>query len=117
MKKLLTLAFILWFSFFSCAYEGDALWEKQQKAVKNSILYIDTSSFMFKDRIDRNSVKIEKVSDHTWESLWNQGDRVDQNTVDPTDWVITIGNTSGHDFAVVVCDADTGKVVGYIPTE
>lgn len=80
MKKLLTLAFILWFSFFSCAHEGNNLWEKQQKAV-------------------RNSIKIEKVPDRSG------------------NWKITIGDTSGHDIAIVVCDADTGKVIEYIPIE
>lgn len=117
MKKILTLAFILWFSFFSCAQEGNALWEKQQKAVKNSIRFINNSSFTSKDRIDRSTVKIEKVTDKTWEYLWYEGNRVEQKVIDPEDWEITIGDTSGHAFAVVVCDADTGKVVGYIPID
>jgi uncharacterized FlaG/YvyC family protein len=100
MKKLLTLAFILWFSFFSCTYDGNNnLWEKQQRAVKNSIYYINYSLSSAKDRIDKSIVKIEKVSDLS------------------EDWKITIGDTSGRDFAVVVCDADTGKVLGTIPTE
>ena len=100
MKKLLTLAFILWFSFFSCAYEGNNnLWEKQQKAVRNSIYFINYSLSSVRDRIDKSMVRIEKVSDRS------------------ENWKITIGDTSGRDFAVVVCDADTGKVVGYIPTE
>jgi hypothetical protein len=43
--------------------------------------------------------------------------KVENNAVDSTDLIITIGDTSNHDFAIIVCDSNTYEVIGYIPIE
>lgn len=93
------------------------LTSEQQKAVNNSINYIKNSSFTAKDRINTNTIKIESADEKTWEFVWSKDSKVENNAVDSTDWIITIGDTSNHDFAVIVCDSNTYEVIGYIPIE
>lgn len=90
---------------------------EQQKAVDNSIDFIESSEFDSKDRIDTNIVTIQNADERTWENVWSMVAQVDKHAVDATDWIITIGNRSGHDFARIVCDSDTYEVIGYIPIE
>lgn len=93
------------------------LTSEQQKAVNNSINYIKNSSFTAKDRINTNTIKIGSADEKTWEFVWSKDSKVENNAVDSTDWIITIGDTSNHDFAVIVCDSNTYEVIGYIPIE
>ncbi|MFH5834657.1 hypothetical protein ACHAL6_01110 [Proteiniclasticum sp. C24MP] len=90
---------------------------EQQKAVKNSIHFIENSEFASKDRIDTSIVTIQNADERTWENVWSMVAQVDKHAVDTTDWIITIGDRSGHDFARIVCDSDTYEVIGYIPIE
>ena len=127
MKKYLTMTIILVvsFSMFGCdsnkisssPEQQISLSSEQQKAVNNSINYIKNSEFDSKDRIDTNVITIENADERTWESVYKEDANADKNSVDPTDWIITIGDRSGHDFARIVCDSDTFEVIGYIPIE
>ena len=40
-----------------------------------------------------------------------------QALLDDTDWAVTLGDTSGHDFAILLCDSETLAVLGYVPIE
>jgi len=100
-----------------CNTKTESFPEGQQVAVEKSIAFIKNSSFSSRNRIDFKVVKVENATDKTWESVWNDNHKIEEKMVDSTDWVITIGETSGHDFAVIVCDSETYEVVGYIPIE
>ena len=119
MKKYLTITLILLMLFilFGCSSKKDSLASEQQKAVNNSINYIKNSSFTAKDRINTDIITVKNANEKTWESVWSKGFKVDKNAVDSTDWIITIGDTSNHDFAIIVCDSDTYEVIGHIPLD
>lgn len=94
-----------------------SLSSEQQKAVNNSINYIENSEFTSKDHIDTNIITIENADEKTWEFVYLENGKADKNSIDSTDWIITIGDRSGHDFARIVCDSDTFEVIGYMPIE
>lgn len=119
MKRIFII-FIMIFSIVilsGCNTKKESFPEGQQKAIENSIVFIKNSAFSSKGKIDYKVVKIENATDKTGESVWNDAHKIEENMVDSTDWVITIGETSGHDFAVIVCDSETYEVVGYIPIQ
>jgi uncharacterized metal-binding protein len=101
-----------------CNSNTSSLSEGQKIAVKNSIKYIKKSSFSNKKHIDTKIIKIENINDEGHrKAVCNNGSRVEENKVDLTDWIITIGSTSGHDFVFIVCDSSTYGVIGYIPID
>jgi len=104
-KVLITIIILFNIIFVGCESNISSLSGEQQNAVKNSIEFIKKSSFASKSRIDTNIIKIENATEDT---------KIEE-AVDSTDWVITIGDTSEHDFAVIVCDSSTHEVIGYIP--
>lgn len=89
----------------------------QQMAVDHCVEFIRKSSFGAKDRIDTKRIEIKEAGNAAYESVYGEDGIVDEKEVDPTDWVITIGETSDHDYAVFVCDSITFEVIGYIPIE
>jgi len=102
--------------FVGCESNISSLSGEEQNVVKNSIEFIKKSSFTSKIRIDTNIIKIENATKDTWEIVLTKDDcKIEEEAVDSTDWVITIGDTSEHDFAVIVCDSSTHAVIGYIP--
>jgi len=109
------LAMLLAISFSVCGAKYNSFSPEQQKAIYNSISFIKNSSYSSKDRIDTNIVKIQSADDI--KSIWNIDNQVDDHSFDSEDWVITIGNTSNHDFAIIVCDSETSKVIGHIPVD
>ncbi|NLG98695.1 MAG: hypothetical protein GX491_15165 [Chloroflexi bacterium] len=117
MKKYLTITLILLmlFTLFGCNSNNASLSSEQQKAVNNSINYIKNSNFTAKDRINTNIIKIKNADEKTWEFVYSQNSKVDKNAVDSTDWIITIGDTSDQEFAVIVCDSNTYEVIGHMP--
>lgn len=94
-----------------------SLSSEQQKAVNNSIDFIKNSEFDAKDRIDTSIITINNADEKTWEILYLENSKADKNSVDSTDWIITIGDRPGHDFTRIVCDSDTFEVIGHIPIE
>jgi hypothetical protein len=117
MKRALILFLILLIAttFLGCNVKKNVLSEGQQKAVENGIQFIRNSKFDSKDRVDTSIIEIKNATSDTWDSVFSGTSRVNENDVDSTDWIIAIGNTSGHDFAIIVCDSTTYKVIGFIP--
>jgi hypothetical protein len=100
-----------------CAAGNDSLSQKQKEAVANSISFIKNSSFTCRDQIDAGKVSIRNATERTWESAWHDGNPMEQNETDANDWIITVGDTSGFNFAMILCDSGTGEVIGYIPVD
>lgn len=119
MRKPMTKGICLLMSFVlvGCTTDQDSLLSKQQKAVNNSIAYIKNSSFSSKDSINTKVISISLATESTWRSVWDKDSIVDESAIDSTDWVITIGESSGHDFAIIVCDSENSKVIGYKPID
>jgi esterase/lipase len=101
-------------SFVGCNSKTGAISEEQQQAVENCIEYIKNSSFVQKDSINTNIVEIKTVKE-TWKSASVKESKAIEDAIDQTDWVITIGDTSAHDFAIIFCDSSTYKVLDYMP--
>ena len=127
MKKywIIPLALMLLFTLVGCSakkasIETDpqiSLSSEQQEAVENSIAYIKNSELASKDRIDTSLIKIDTAEENTWQSVYTDSGKAEESTVDTTDWIITLGDRSGFDFAVIVCDSTTSEVIGYMPME
>jgi len=127
MKKylIITIILVVFFSMFGCnsnkislsPEQQISLSSEQQKAVNNSINYIKNSEFTSKNQINTKIITIKNADEKTWEFVYSENSKADKNSVDSTDWIITIGDTSGHDFARIVCDSDTFEVIGYMPIE
>ena len=119
MKRLLVTFLILLsvILFVGCGSKGSSLSTEQRKAVDNCIEFINNSSFTSKDRIDTDIIKIENATANTWKYAWYEDSPIKDNAIDLADWVITIGDTSFHDFAIIICDSDTYKVIGYSKTD
>ncbi len=102
----------------SCNSKVKSLFGEQQKAIDNSIEYIKNSSFRFKENINYDIVKIELAKENTWEMVRHPDYNINKNMVDTTDLIITIGDmNSFHNYAIIVCDSTTYKVIGNIPIE
>jgi hypothetical protein len=119
MKRLVTPFIILLILtlVIGCETKTNTQSAGQQKAIKNSIEFIKNSSFTSKDLIDTDIVDITDATENTWKSVSYKGSKVEEKAVDSTDWIITIGDTKAHNFASIVCDSKTYKVIGFIPTE
>lgn len=101
----------------SCGIKENRMSDTQKEAVDNSLAYISESAFSAKDRIDKREIEISKVTSGDLKFIWNEDLKLKESSLDTSDWVITIGDTSGHDFAVMICDSKTSEVLGYIPIE
>lgn len=97
--------------------KGDSLYAKQQKAIASSLEFIGNSSLAARGHINTDIIKIENATDKTWEAVMYKGKQVEQKSIDLSDWVITIGDTSYFDFAIIVSDSYTSEVIGYIPID
>lgn len=127
MKKywIIPLALMLLFTLVGCSAKKvsietppqTSLSSEQQKAVENSIAYIKNSELASKDKIDTSLIKIDTAEENTWQSVYTDSGKAEESAVDTTDWIITLGDRSGFDFAVIVCDSTTSEVIGYIPIE
>lgn len=127
MKKywIIPLALMLLFTLVGCSakkasIETDpqiSLSSEQQEAVENSIAYIKNSELASKDKIDTSLIKIDTAEENTWQSVYTDSGKAEESAVDTTDWIITLGDRSGFDFAVIVCDSTTSEVIGYMPME
>lgn len=118
MKK--TSIIIVLFAFLllnSCGVKESGMSEAQKDAVDNSLAYISESEFSSRDRIDKKKIEIRSITSGELQFVWNDNLQLEESALDISDWVITIGDTSGHDFAVMICDSVTSEVLGYIPIE
>lgn len=83
------------------------------KLLNKCIEYIKNSSFDSWRKINTNIVKILKVEETTMDYVFVEKGR--EGLLDTSDFIYVIGQTSGHDFANIVCDSETKEVIGYIP--
>ncbi len=115
MKRLYItiLVVLVAISFVVCNSRESFFSSQKQKAVKNCIEYIQNSSMEWKDHIDTNIINIKNATDTTWRYIQCKDGRIEEDKIDITDWVITIGDTSDHCYATLVCDSSTCEVIGY----
>lgn len=59
------LLLLLIISFYGCSFEGNSFSEDQEKAISNSIDFINDSSFTTRERFDTDKIKIENPTDNT----------------------------------------------------
>lgn len=127
MKKywMIPLALLILFTLVGCSSKKASietppqipLSSEQQKAVQYSIEYIKNSEFTSKDRIDTSLIQMDAAEENTWQFVDTDSGKAEESAVDTTDWIITLGDRSSFDFAVIVCDSTTSEVIGYIPIE
>lgn len=118
MKRLLIIFMILFYAafFIGCESNTSSLSAEQQKAVGNSIEFMKNYFYDTKGRIDTNIIKVKKATENDCKHVQLPNDsKLGEDAIDTTDWVITIGDTSGHNYTIIVCDSGTGEVIGYIP--
>lgn len=120
MKRIISILIIInVILFIGCTSKEDSeinsLPAKQQKAVKNSIEFIKNSSFSSKNSIDTGIIKVENAKEDTWKWVCTKDSPISDNAVDTTDWIITLGSTADHSFAIIICDSNTSEVLGYMP--
>ncbi len=91
--------------------------EHQRAAYENCLEYIKNSSFSRKDFIDTGIVRIETLKEEQKDAVWIEVNGVEEyfGREQPEHWLFTIGDTSGHNFAMLVCNSETDSVIGYIP--
>lgn len=118
MRKLLIIYIILFNAafFIGCESKTSSLSAEQQKAVENSIEFMENYFTDAKGRIDTNIIKVKKATEHDCKYVQVRNDsQIGEDALDTTDWVVTIGDTSDHGYTIIVCDSSTGEVIGYIP--
>lgn len=81
----------------------------------NCAAWLAVSTFEQKDRVDTALVSIAQVTEG--ELAAAVSDEESAALLDGTDWAVTLGDTSGHDYAVLLCDSETLSVLGYVPIE
>lgn len=80
----------------------------------NCAAWLSASTFEQKDRVDTTLVSVAPVTQGELASAVCDGeDR--QALLDAADWAVTLGDTSGHDYAILLCDSETLAVLGYVP--
>lgn len=80
----------------------------------NCAAWLAASTFEQKDRVDTTLVSVAPVTQGELASAVCDGeDR--QALLDGTDWAVILGDTSGHDYAILLCDSQTLAVLGYVP--
>jgi len=88
-------------------------------AYENALKFLAQSEFDAKDRIDQTffSVRLlkEEEKSSVWMALRMRAEDYFAEAIGPH-WVLTIGETSGHDFAMLVANCQSGEIIGYLPT-
>ena len=79
----------------------------------NCAAWLADSTFDQKDRVDTALVSVVQVTEGDLASA--VCDSESAALLDGTDWAVTLGDTTGHDYAVLLCDSVTLAVLGYVP--
>ena len=82
----------------------------------NCAAWLEGSSFEQKDRVDATLAAVARVTQEELAAAVCDS-AGQQALLDDTDWAVTLGDTSGHDFAILLCDSETLAVLGYVPIE
>lgn len=117
MRKTVTILLLILLFAFALHGCGPNIPAHQREAYENCVAYIKNSSFSRKDFIDTGIVRIETLMEEQKDAVWVEVNGVEAyfSQEQPEHWLFTIGDTSGHDFAMLVCNSETGEVIGYIP--
>ena len=89
--------------------------EAESAALVSALAYLDSeacANFTQLNGIDRDTVACEPLEPDALEAVFATGEALDPNG---SYLLCTIGQTGGHDFAQIVCNAATGEAVGYLP--
>lgn len=81
----------------------------------NCAAWLADSTFDQKDRVDTTLVFVAPVTEGDLAAAVCDGESA--ALLDGTDWAVTLGDTIGHDYAVLLCDSETLAVLGYVPIE
>lgn len=81
----------------------------------NCAAWLADSAFDQKDRVDTTLVFVAPVTEGDLAAAVCDGESA--ALLDGTDWAVTLGDTIGHDYAVLLCDSETLAVLGYVPIE
>ena len=79
----------------------------------NCAAWLADSTFDQKDRVDTALVSVVQVTEGDLAAAVCDGESA--ALLDGTDWAVTLGDTIGHDYAVLLCDSETLAVLGYVP--
>lgn len=79
----------------------------------NCAAWLADSAFDQKDRVDTTLVFVAPVTEGDLAAAVCDGESA--ALLDGTDWAVTLGDTVGHDYAVLLCDSETLAVLGYVP--
>ena len=79
----------------------------------NCAAWLADSAFDQKDRVDTTLVFVAPVTEGDLAAAVCDGESA--ALLDGTDWAVTLGDTIGHDYAVLLCDSETLAVLGYVP--
>ena len=81
----------------------------------NCAAWLADSAFDQKDRVDTTLVFVAPVTEGDLAAAVCDGESA--ALLDGGDWAVTLGDTIGHDYAVLLCDSETLAVLGYVPIE
>lgn len=79
----------------------------------NCAAWLADSDLEQKDRVDTSLVSVAQVTEGDLEAAVCEDESA--ALLDGADWAVTMGDTSGHDFAILLCDSETLAVLGYVP--
>lgn len=82
----------------------------------NCAAWLAASDLECRDRVDTGLVSAAPVTEGDLAAAVCGGEE-QRALLDGTDWAVTVGDTAGHDFAVLLCDSQTLAVLGYVPVE
>lgn len=79
----------------------------------NCAAWLADSTFDQKDRVDTALISVVRVTEGDLAAA--VCDDESAALLDGGDWAVTLGDTVGHDYAVLLCDSETLAVLGYVP--
>ncbi|MCR3954937.1 MAG: hypothetical protein NUK57_01495 [Gudongella sp.] len=86
-------------------------------AVEKAIGYVMESPWENRLRIDLSEIDIAEVHPELADSLWTHDGPAPQASIDPSDLLVELGSSEGHDFAGLVFDIEKGEIIGYLPIQ
>lgn len=78
----------------------------------NCIAWLAGASLEQKDRVDTTLVSIVRITEGDLAAVCDDESAA---LLDAADWAVTLGDTSGHDYVILLCDSETLAVLGYVP--
>ena len=79
----------------------------------NCAAWLAASAFDQKDRVDTALISVVQVTEGDLAAAVCDGESA--ALLDGGDGAVTLGDTVGHDYAVLLCDSETLAVLGYVP--